>query len=239
MVVDKLWCGATSLGFTSLSVVGVRLSGRHDNSCPHPAGSTQRDLYEACAAQLVDRFLGGANACLLAYGQTASGKTFTAGTDGELARLPRKSYTHSAISISCGENLPIRRWQTSMSALALRLCSAADVAACLAGTATSESDRSMVASHKDGSFPCAFKMAKVIESRWVHAIDHCRFLSAGVIGQGLDRTGLLPRILDAVFDRLGAQQRQRHRRLSEPASPRFEVLFHPSPASVRWKTPGD
>lgn len=100
---------ATSLGFTSLSVVGVRLSGRHDTSCRHPAGSTQRDLYEACAARLVDRFLGGANACLLAYGQTASGKTFTAGTDGELARLPRKPYIHSAINVSRGENLPARR----------------------------------------------------------------------------------------------------------------------------------
>lgn len=133
---------ATSLGFTSLSVVGVRLSGRHDTSCPHPAGSTQRDLYEACAAQLVDRFLGGANACLLAYGQTASGKTFTAGTDGELARLPRKPYIHSAINFSCGGS--------TRTALASHLCSAADAAACLADTATSRSHRSMVASHKGG-----------------------------------------------------------------------------------------
>jgi Kinesin motor domain len=33
----------------------------------------------------VDKFLGGANACLLAYGQTASGKTYTSGTDGAAA----------------------------------------------------------------------------------------------------------------------------------------------------------
>lgn len=39
-------------------------------------------MYTKCAAPLVDKFLGGANACLLAYGQTASGKTYTAGTDG-------------------------------------------------------------------------------------------------------------------------------------------------------------
>lgn len=47
------------------------------------AGCGQAEIYEKCAAPLVDKFLGGANACLLAYGQTASGKTYTSGTDGE------------------------------------------------------------------------------------------------------------------------------------------------------------
>lgn len=46
------------------------------------AGRGQEEIYQNCAAPLVEKFLGGANACLLAYGQTASGKTYTAGTDG-------------------------------------------------------------------------------------------------------------------------------------------------------------
>ena len=51
-------------------------------SCVNSTGASQAELYEKCAAGLVEKFLGGANACLLAYGQTASGKTYTAGTDG-------------------------------------------------------------------------------------------------------------------------------------------------------------
>jgi Kinesin motor domain len=50
--------------------------------CCRQAGCGQAEIYEKCAAPLVDKFLGGANACLLAYGQTASGKTYTSGTDG-------------------------------------------------------------------------------------------------------------------------------------------------------------
>ena len=52
------------------------------------AGCSQADIYDKCAAPLVEKFLGGANACLLAYGQTASGKTFTAGTDGGPRLIP-------------------------------------------------------------------------------------------------------------------------------------------------------
>lgn len=45
------------------------------------AGCEQGEVFDVCAAPLVDKFLDGCNACLMTYGQTASGKTYTAGTD--------------------------------------------------------------------------------------------------------------------------------------------------------------
>lgn len=46
--------------------------------------------------------------------------------------------------------------------------------------------------------------------------------TAGITGQGSQRTGLLPRILDAVFSRL-EMSAERPRRLAGPVTPRFEV----------------
>lgn len=39
--------------------------------------ATQKDVYDASAAELVDRVLAGCNSTMLAYGQTGSGKTYT------------------------------------------------------------------------------------------------------------------------------------------------------------------
>lgn len=43
-------------------------------------GSPSTDMYEQCAAPLVDGLFQGYNATVLAYGQTGSGKTYTMGT---------------------------------------------------------------------------------------------------------------------------------------------------------------
>jgi len=42
----------------------------------------QREVYGACVAPLVARFLQGYNATVMAYGQTGSGKTHTMGREG-------------------------------------------------------------------------------------------------------------------------------------------------------------
>ena len=49
--------------------------------------STQGSVYKAVVAPLLQRFLGGYNATVMAYGQTASGKTFTMGTTGSYVAL--------------------------------------------------------------------------------------------------------------------------------------------------------
>lgn len=51
------------------------------------AGCGQGEVYDQCCSPLVAKFLAGANACLLTYGQTASGKTFTAGFDSECPQV--------------------------------------------------------------------------------------------------------------------------------------------------------
>jgi kinesin family protein 4/21/27 len=45
--------------------------------------STQNEIYKELAAPLVNQFLGGFNATILAYGQTFSGKTYTMGSSNE------------------------------------------------------------------------------------------------------------------------------------------------------------
>ncbi|KAJ1968527.1 hypothetical protein H4R35_006403 [Dimargaris xerosporica] len=47
--------------------------------------TTQPQMYERCAAALVDQFLDGYNATVLAYGQTGSGKTYSMGTAAPVA----------------------------------------------------------------------------------------------------------------------------------------------------------
>jgi hypothetical protein len=42
--------------------------------------TSQQDVFSQCVSRLMDKFLDGYNATILAYGQTSSGKTFTMGT---------------------------------------------------------------------------------------------------------------------------------------------------------------
>ncbi|EFN57636.1 hypothetical protein CHLNCDRAFT_9849, partial [Chlorella variabilis] len=63
--------------------------------CVLGPGCSQEEVYEGCVADLVAAFLQGHTSCVLAYGQTASGKTHTMGMAGipaderELGILPR------------------------------------------------------------------------------------------------------------------------------------------------------
>ncbi|CAG8612670.1 3497_t:CDS:2, partial [Ambispora leptoticha] len=50
--------------------------------------ATQRDVYEKSVLGLIDKFIEGYNATILAYGQTSSGKTHTMGTADNASQLP-------------------------------------------------------------------------------------------------------------------------------------------------------
>lgn len=57
--------------------------GSHSFTFDHVYGSTgspSTEMYQECAAPLVDGLFQGYNATVLAYGQTGSGKTYTMGT---------------------------------------------------------------------------------------------------------------------------------------------------------------
>ena len=47
-------------------------------------GSRQEDVFRECTGELVDAVFEGYNACVFAYGQTSSGKTFTMGSGSHL-----------------------------------------------------------------------------------------------------------------------------------------------------------
>lgn len=55
---------------------------RRSFDCVLGPGCSQEEVYEGCVADLVAAFLQGHTSCVLAYGQTASGKTHTMGMAG-------------------------------------------------------------------------------------------------------------------------------------------------------------
>lgn len=72
------------------------------------AGCGQAEVYDQCCSPLVAKFLAGANACLLTYGQTASGKTFTAGFDSEHPQVAHDChYRCTANVVSCSLQSPL------------------------------------------------------------------------------------------------------------------------------------
>ena len=60
------------------------LEGDRDFTFEHVFGleSSQREVFEVAARDVVEAFLGGFNGCIVVYGQTRSGKSYTLEGDG-------------------------------------------------------------------------------------------------------------------------------------------------------------
>lgn len=68
--------------------------------------SSQNEIYEELAAPLVNQFLLGFNATILAYGQTFSGKTYTMGSTDTPSSFPNERGIISRVFQHIVDNLP-------------------------------------------------------------------------------------------------------------------------------------